>query len=79
MGERKLLDFGVTLQSKTWKGEGGVQLVFDVTETLGGQDGLGMMRLTVPGRMVRAGEAALLRVQGSASGSRQWFGVYELP
>ena len=59
-----------------WNADRKVTLKYCV-DTAEGLDSSGIMELTVPAALLKPGEAAELRVVGSAAKSRRWFGRYE--
>ena len=81
VGQTKILQFESTHKTKTWTSSDGQScLKFDVEEIImNSEDSIGVMELTVPSSMLKAGEPAILRVTSSDSNSRRWFGLYEFP
>jgi len=81
LGDKKLLQFGVTQQRTTWKSaDGKVTLEYlPMGQMAGGQDSSGIMSLTLPAAMLKPGEKALLRVRAPQTGSKRWFGLYHYP
>ena len=81
LGDKKLLEFGVTHKETTWKSESGaITLRFTpVSAGGGGQDRSGVMELKLPVRMLEPGEKAKLRVIAPQTGSKRWFGIYHYP
>lgn len=81
LGDEKLLTFGVTHEETTWKSaDGKVALKYlPKGKMAGGLDSSGMMELTVPAKMLKRGEKALLRVVAPQTGSSRWFGLYHCP
>ena len=78
VGDKKLLDFDVVLENTSWSSaDSKVTLKYDVLKKVGTEDRNGMMTLTVPGSMLTAGEPLELKVVGSDSKSRRWFGIYQ--
>ena len=78
LGDRKLLEFDVTLSAKSWKSrDGEVELRY--TPRAGdAEDSTGEMVLDLPASLLEPGQPATLRVTGSASKSRRWFGLLPL-
>ena len=75
LGDRRLLDFDVTLESHTWRSEGdGASLTFAV-HARNAEDATGVMTLDLPAAWLEPGKPATLRVTGSASNSRRWLGL----
>jgi len=59
-----------------WRSDDGTaELTFDVRES--GIDQFGVMCLSVDASRLEPGKPARLKVTGSASGSRRWFGLYD--
>ncbi len=81
LGDRELVELGWTGEDREWSSEDGlVRLAFEVQEIIvSGQDSVGPMRLTLPAAWLTPGEPATLRVTGSDSNTRRWFGLYEFP
>ncbi len=78
LGGRELLDFEVSLASRTWKNkEGSVTFSF-AARASNAEDATGLATLEVPARLLDPGKPAVLKVVGSNSGSRRWFGVLPL-
>jgi len=79
---KEILRFNVAFESSNWIDSGGkVFLDYDVkgfTRSSDKEDTCGVMRLTIPAEWLKVGEAAELKVVGSASGSQRFFGVYHL-
>jgi putative membrane-bound dehydrogenase-like protein len=78
LGERKLLEFDVTPSAKSWKSaDGAVELRY--TPRAGdAEDSTGEMVLDLPASLLEPGKPATLRVTGSPSQSRRWFGLLPL-
>jgi len=81
LGDKPLLNFGVTQKETTWTSQdGAVMLHFTPkSQEAGGQDRTGVMELTLPASMLRPGEKARLRVVAPQTGSQRWFGIYHHP
>ena len=81
LGEKKLLNFGVTHEETTWEStDGRITLKYlPKGKMAGDQDSSGFMELTVPAGMLKPGEKALLRVVAPQTGSSRWFGLYHCP
>ena len=76
LNDKKLLTFGVTMTSETWKSaDGSCKLEYQV-ENVSGWDSSGYMKLTIPASQLKPGEASVLKVIGSNSNSSRWFAVY---
>ena len=68
----------VTGKDAVWRsGDGKTTLKYTV-KSANEQDSSGLMELSLPASEVKPGEAAELRVVGSAEHSRRWFGLYEV-
>ncbi len=77
VNDKPVLDFDVTTESAKWKSaDGASELVFDVQNT-SGQDGFGIMYLTLPVSMLEPGKPAHISVTGAASDSARWFMLYD--
>ncbi len=75
LGEKKLLDFDVSLESTVWKSpDGSVELRYDV-RSRNEEDSTGLVTIDIPTAFHKPGEPTTLRVTGSPAGSRRWFGV----
>jgi len=83
LGDKKLLDFDLAMETTTWKSENGnVTLHYEVKgfADKAGEDSNGIMTLTLPQTMLNVtGGPIELKVTGSASGSRRFYGLYEYP
>jgi len=81
LGDKPLLEFGVTHEPTTWKSaDGAVTLQFTPKNAEGGgQDRSGIMELTLPARLLKPGKKATLRVLAPQTGSQRWFGLYHCP
>ena len=81
LGETKLLTFGVTHDEKTWKNaDGKITLHYiPMNEMTGGMDSSGVMQLTLPAKMLKRNQKALLRVVAPQTGSQRWFGLFRYP
>ena len=79
LSKDKLLDFDISLESKTWKSiDGFVTLSYTVKKIDRNEDSSGIMELTLPAaRLPNSGEAVTLRVEGSAANSQRYFGLQE--
>jgi putative membrane-bound dehydrogenase-like protein len=78
LGGRALLDFDVSLETRSWKSaDGSVELRY-TARAKNEEDSTGLMTLELPGSLLEPGKPATLRVTGSASGSRRWFGLLPL-
>jgi hypothetical protein len=75
LGERRLLDFDVVLGSETWRSEDGRAALHYAARAANREDSTGLMTLELPAVWLEPGKPATLRVTGSASGSRRWFGL----
>ena len=76
---REILRFEVVFESKQWRGDGGqIILDYDVKGFTRSdkKDSCGVMHLTVPASWLKPGEPAELKVVGSATGSKRFFGIY---
>jgi hypothetical protein len=78
LGEQPLLDLDVTGRDALWHSADGKTTLKYTVKSANEQDSSGVMELTIPARLLKPGEAAELRVVGSATGSRRWFGLYEV-
>lgn len=78
LGEQPLLDLDVTGRDAIWHSADGKTTLKYTVKSANEQDSSGVMELTIPARLLKPGEAAELRVVGSATGSRRWFGLYEV-
>jgi hypothetical protein len=76
--DRKLLDFDVSLESTAWRSEDGNVVLRYVARARNTEDSTGEMTLELPCQLVEPGKPVTLRVTGSASGSRRWFGLLPL-
>ena len=71
-----LLDFDHTMKSAKWSGmEGSVNLDYEVLGNRAYQDSSGIMELSVPTSLLTPGKPVELKVVGSSSNSRRYFGV----
>ena len=77
LGDRALLKFDVTLESKTWTNQDGTVSLAYAVKDRNREDSSGVMALTLPCAWLIPGEEVTLRVAGSANNSRRWFGVHE--
>ena len=78
LGDKKLLDFDVTIDNAAWADlVGTVKLKYEVIKKVGAEDCDGIMTLTVPGSMLTPGKPLELNVIGSDSNSNRWFGIYQ--
>ena len=75
---KALLEFDVVVDDAHFVGPEGATLDFSCRQA-NSEDATGIMTLTVPARLVKAGRAAELQVVGSAAGSQRWFGVLVCP
>jgi len=72
-----LLDFDHTMKSAKWSGmEGKVNLDYEVLGNRAGQDSSGIMELSLPASLLTPGKPVELKVVGSSSDSRRYFGIY---
>ena len=78
LGPQPLLDLDVTGKDAIWRGADGKTSLKYTVKSANEQDSSGIMELSLPASLVKPGEAAELRVVGSAAGSRRWFGLYEV-
>jgi hypothetical protein len=78
LGEQPLLDLDVTGKDAIWRSADGKTALKYTVKSANEQDSSGIMELSLPASMVKPGEAAELRVVGSATHSRRWFGLYEV-
>ncbi len=78
LGERPLLDFDATQRDATWRSPDGKVVLKYSMKKAEGVDSSGLMELTLPAALLQPGERAGLKVAGSATGSRRWFGLYEV-
>ncbi len=78
VGERRVLEFNVTLESATWKSPGGAARLDYSVRARNSEDSTGILTVTVPIGWLEPGSPATLRVTGSSTGSRRWFGVLPL-
>lgn len=80
LGEKKLVDFAVAKESTRWTSpDGAVVLDYQVTDLVKfEQDTAGRMELTLPAAWLTPGQPGVLRVTGSRSDSKRWFGLYEV-
>jgi hypothetical protein len=79
LGDKRLLDFDITLASTAWKSpDGSVLLRYTVKSIDRGEDSSGIMELVIPrSRLPSSGQPVTLRVDGSKAGSRRYFGLQE--
>jgi len=71
-----VLDFDVTMESRTWTSpDGRLTLRFEVKRKLD-QDALGLFYLTVPGERLEPGAPCRIGVTAQGSGSRRWFALH---
>jgi hypothetical protein len=80
LNHEKLLDFDITLTSKSWKSaDGSVVLKYTVKSIDRDEDSSGVMELIVPSsRLAKKGEPVTLRVDGSKANSLRYFGLQEI-
>ena len=78
LGERALLDFDVALESRSFRSKDGRAELRFIARAGNAEDMTGLMELEVDASLLEAGRPATLRVTGSASGSRRWFGLLPL-
>jgi hypothetical protein len=78
LGEQPLLNLDVTGRDALWHSADGKTTLKYTVKSANEQDSSGLMELTIPARLLKPGEAAELRIVGSARGSRRWFGLYEV-
>jgi beta-galactosidase len=75
LGDKKLLNFGVTQKETIWKSDdGAIMLHYDPVSAESGT-----MELTLPATMLEPGEKTLLKVLAPQTGSQRWFGIYHFP
>jgi len=74
---KPLITFNCTEESRpVWRSDDGrSELIFDVKQL--GIDQFGVMYLVVPADLARHDKPARLKVTGSVSNSRRWFGLYD--
>lgn len=71
-----VLDFDVTMESRTWTSQDGkLALRFEVKRKLD-QDALGFFYLTVPRGRLEPGAPCCISVTAQGSGSRRWFALH---
>jgi putative membrane-bound dehydrogenase-like protein len=76
---RTVLEFDVTLNSQTWQSDDGrVRMDYTVMEN-NEEDSCGILQIQVLGTLLAPGQPARFEVNGSATDSQRWFGVYLLP
>ena len=78
LGDRPLLDFNVTWKDALWRSADGKATLKYTVKSANDQDSSGVMELSLPPSLLRPGEPVELRVVGSPTRSRRWFGLYEL-
>jgi hypothetical protein len=76
--EQPLLDLDVTGKDAVWHSADGKTTLKYTVKSVNEQDSSGVMELAIPAPLLKPGEAAELRVVGSATQSRRWFGLYEV-
>ena len=72
---RPLLAFDVAVDDASFVAKDGRARLDFECRAANREDATGVMTLTIPASMVRAGAPVVLSVTGSASGSERWFGV----
>ena len=72
---RPLLTFDVAVDDARWISKDGRSTLDFECRASHSEDAAGIMTLTVPAELLRAGAPAGLEVTGSAAGSLRWFGV----
>jgi beta-galactosidase len=77
-GEEPLLEFNVTHKDTVWRSVDGTATLKYSVKAANEQDSSGLMELSLPASRLRPGQAVELRVVGSATQSRRWFGLYEV-
>jgi hypothetical protein len=75
LGELPLLEFDVSLGTTTWRSADGQAVLRYSVKARSAEDSSGPMELELPASLLEPGKPATLRVTGSASGSRRWFGL----
>ena len=78
LGGTKLLDFDVSLASRTWKSEDTSVILAYAARASNAEDTTGLVTLDVPAKFLEPGKPAVLKVVGSNIGSRRWFGLLPL-
>ena len=78
LGEEPLLNFDVSHKDALWRSADGKTTFKYTVKSANDQDSSGLMELSLPAARLRPGEAVELRVVGSATHSRRWFGLYEV-
>jgi hypothetical protein len=78
LGEEPLLDFDVSHKDALWRSADGKTALKYTVKSANDQDSSGLMELSLPASRLKPGEAVELRVVGSATKSRRWFGLYEV-
>ncbi|MBI4585900.1 MAG: c-type cytochrome [Planctomycetes bacterium] len=78
LGDRKLLDFGVTLDSARWKSADGQVALRYRARARNAEDSTGLMELELPASLLEPGQPATLHAVGTESGSNRWFGLLPL-
>lgn len=75
-----LLDFDHTMQSARWSGMAGwANLDYKVIGNRAEEDSSGIMELSLPSSLLTPGKPVELKVVGSPSNSKRYFGVYRYP
>ena len=75
-----LLDFDHTLKSAKWSGMAGwANLNYEVIGNRAGEDSSGIMELSLPTSLLIPGKPVELKVIGSPSNSKRYFGIYQYP
>jgi hypothetical protein len=72
------VDFDVSHNNALWRSADGKATLKYTVRSVNDQDSSGLMELSLSDARLRAGEPVELRVVGSATHSRRWFGLYEL-
>ncbi|MBI4604510.1 MAG: c-type cytochrome [Planctomycetes bacterium] len=75
LGERRLLELDVSLESRSWKSADGRAVLTYTARAGNSEDTTGEMALEVPVEWLEPGKPAELKVVGSASASRRWLGL----
>ena len=75
-----LLDFDHTMKSAKWSGMAGwASLDYEVLGNRASADSSGIMELSLPTSLLVPGKPVELKVVGSASNSKRYFGIYQYP
>ena len=61
-----------------WRSADGKAVLKFTAKAAQDQDSSGLMELSLPAARIKPGEAVELRVVGSATRSRRWFGLFEV-